>query len=240
MSAQRYMGSYTTPTWGYKIVSDRQIQFYHVLLPKVKPQTLLRSIPHAKDIKHHKDGSITISLTSDAYPTIAVEKVISFFEQKTNDLLETPNYYYDLAVRTRRSLAQWALAFQGCLALILAHNRDLKKFLKADWEFINSQVGGLYLSPYTLFLYRDHPKIIHPVSAQNSNERKIIEQEVARLVRQMVKKIQEAQPGLTGLALLSLLEDKTRLKAGKICEIINNKSFGVKNPIYSPFFSVQV
>lgn len=234
------MGSYTTPTWGYKIVSDRQIQFYHVLLPKIKTQTLLRFIPHAQDIKHHKDGSITILLTSDAYPTIAIEKVISFFDQKTNDLLETPNYNYDVPVRTRRSLAQWSLAFQGCLALMLVHNREIKKNITGDWEFINSLSGGLYLPPYTLFLYQDHPKIIHPVSAQNSNQRKKIEQETARLVRQMVKKMREAQPGLTGLALLCLLEDKTRLKAGKICDIINNKSFGVKNPIYSPFFSEQM
>lgn len=240
MSAQRYMGSYTTPTWGYKIVSDRQIQFYHVLLSKVKTQTLLRSIPQAKDIKHHKDGSITIYLASDTYPTIAVESVISFFEQKSNALLETPNYYYKIPVRTRRSLAQWALSFQGCLALMLVHNKEVKKNIEVDWEFINSLSGGLYLPPYTLFLYQGHPKIIHPVSAQNSNQRKIIERETARLVRQMVKKMREAQPGLTGLALLSLLEDKTRLKAGKICEIINNKSFGVKNPIYSPFFSEQL
>lgn len=234
------MGSYTTPTWGYKIVSDRQIQFYHVLLPKIKTQALLRFIPHAKDIKHHKDGSITISLTNNAYPTIAVESVISFFEQKTNALLETPNYYYDVLLRTRRLLAQWALSFHGCLALMLVYNKEIKKIVTADWEFINSLCGGLYLPPYTLFLYQDRPKIIHPVSAQNSNERKIIEQETARLVRQMVKKVHEAQPGLTGLALLSLPEDKTRLKAGKICEIINNKSFGVKNPIYSPFFSEQI
>lgn len=240
MPAQRYMGSYTTPTWGYKIVSDRQIQFYHVLLPKVKTQQLLRFIPHAQDIKHHKDGSITISLTSDAYPTMAIEKVISFFDQKTNSFLETPNYYYEIPVRIRRSLTQWSLAFQGCLALMLVHNKEIKKNITGDWEFINSLSGGLYLPPYALFLYQDHPKIIHPVSAQNSNERKIIEQETARLVRQMVKKVREAQPGLTGLALLSLLEDKTRLKAGKICEIINNKSFGVKNPIFSPFFSEQL
>ncbi|MBI2190162.1 MAG: hypothetical protein HYY87_03565 [Candidatus Levybacteria bacterium] len=234
------MGSYTTPTWGYKIVSDRQIQFYHVLLPKVKTQTLKRSIPYAQDIKNHKDGSITISLTADSYPTIAIEKVISFFEQKTNSLLETPDYYYKVPLRIKRLLTQWALTFQGCLALMLIHSKKIKKLIKNDFEFINSQCGGLYLAPYTLFLYQDRPKIIHPISAQNSNERKKIEQETARLVRGMIKKMREAQPGLTGLALLSMLEDKTRLKAGKICQIINGKSFGVVNPIYSPFFSEQI
>lgn len=53
----------------------------------------------------------------------------------------------------------------------------------------------------------------------------------------MLKNISEAQPGLEGLALMSLVEQKTKLSQKEIRTIINEKSFGIKSPLYCTFFT---
>lgn len=231
------MKSFSTPTWGYKILSENQINFYHVLLPKVNVEAISRLLPSINHIQRRDDGSITLSLQEPHQLLTVVDSLRDFFAQKEQGFLDTPIYHYKIPRSTRQLLQGWGLSFEGCLAILLMHNPKIKSYFDANWQFINSQVGGLFISPYTIHLNIDHPKVLHPITVQNYEERKTIEQTIARTIRNMIKNITEAQPNLEGLALLSLVEEKTKLSQKEIRRIINEKSFGVKTPIYCPFFT---
>ncbi len=230
------MVGYSTPAYGYKIIGKRAINFYHCLLPKIRVQTISHTIPAIENIKQQSDGSITIYIEKNASFPQVINKLLEFFDQKGDHFLDTPNSYYKITPLRRQSLLSWAFAFEGCLALLLMNDKATKSVLK-DWQFINSHVGGLYLEPYTIFLYESYPKIIHPITIQNYENRKIIEQKVAYYIRRMIGRIEDAQPGLEGLALLSLVETKTNLSAKDIQRVINDKSFAIKTPNNSPFFN---
>lgn len=232
-----FMQSYTTPTWGYKQISNTQINFFHVLLPRVSYKTLAKNIPFIQHIQSEQDGSVIISFADSSQVVPIIEQITNFFEKKAIDYLDTPNFYYKVSSQRRQSLLQWAFAFKGCLALLLIYDKKVKQLVKPSWQFINSSIGGLCLEPYTLFLYENYPKIIHPVTLQNYENRKIIEQKASYYIRRMLSRIEDAQPGLEGLALLSLVETKTNLSAKEIQKIINGASFGIKTPKYSPFFN---
>lgn len=233
------MSSYTTSTWGYKILSDNKINFYHVLLPKIDLSSLT-TLPSIHAIKQQKDGSITISVNSSASSLNTVDEIVQFFSKKEQNFLDTPNYYYKVDTKTRQSLLTWGLAFQGCLALLLQFDSKIQEVLPditfGNWQFINAATGGLYLEPYTVLLYESYPKVIHPVSVANYEARNCIEQTISSYIRKMLKHMQEAQPGLEGLALISMVEEKTKLSQKEITKIINDKSFGIKTPTFSPFF----
>ena len=231
------MNTYSTPTWGYKIVSDHQINFYHILLPKIDIQNLSQKIPYIQNISSQKDGSINISIKSAINPQSIVDAVAHFFTKKEQGFLETPIFHYKVEEGLRQTLLPWALSFQGCLALLLLTHPTTAKIIDPNWQYINAPTGGLYLSPFTLFLYTDHPKIIHPVGVGNFQSRKDIEQGTSLLIRKMIKIMTQAQPGHEGLALLSLVQDAAKLSSKEICRIINDKSFGIKQPIHSPFFT---
>lgn len=231
------MSSYSTPTWGYKIVSENKINFYHVLLPKVNLTKLYSYIPGVQSIRKQKDGSITITIRPSAFSLNIVDKIVSFFVREEQEFVETPIFSYEVPTRLRKELIPWALSFEGCLAVLLAHDPDIAALINTNWQFINANTGGLFLEPFTLFLYADHPKIIHPITVGNYEARKTIEQKTAHIIRKILKNMQEAQPGLEGLALLSLVEDKTKLSQKEITAIINEKSFGVKTPSLCTFFT---
>lgn len=218
------------------MIADDIINFYHILLPKIPLDTLKNSLPYAEHIKQQEDGSITITVSSSASSSVVVQSIISFFDQKSLEFLETPKYYYKVDHNVRQSLLGWELAFEGCLAVLLFSDEKLKPFLDNSWELINSTAGGIFLSPYTLFLYEDHPKIIHPVTVRGYDARKAIEHTTSLFIRRMVSRISEAQPGLEGIAILSMVEEKTGLSAKEISTKINNKVANIKNPVLSPFF----
>lgn len=133
-------------------------------------------MPGALFIKQQKDGSITIVLNPQTPSLLVVDKIVSFFKEKEQEYIETPKYSFKVEPRIRAELMQWALAFEGCLALLLASDPGVKELINPTWQFINSKTGGLYLEPFTLFLYEDHPKIIHPITVANYDARKTIEQ----------------------------------------------------------------
>lgn len=234
---QAGMQSYTTPTWGYKQISSTQINFYHILLPRVSVQTLARHIPFIQGIESRQDKSIVIAFSDSSKVVSIIQELNDFFDKKAFLFLDTPSYYYKIALQKRQSLLEWAFAFEGCLALLLIHDKKIKQLVKPSWQFINSPIGGLWLEPYTLFLYANYPKIIHPVTLQNYENRKTVEQKTSYYIRRMIGRIEDAQPGLEGLALLSLVETKTNLSAKEIQKIVNDASFGIKTPKYSPFFN---
>ncbi len=230
------MGSYSTNIWGYKLISDTQINFYHVLLPKVKLNSLSSYLP-GTTIEKHTDGSITISLSTPANPSIIVQKILAFFNAKSLNYLDTTNYYYKVDSSTRQLLKSWALSFEGCLALMLANDKDIKKHIDGNWQFTNAEVGGLFIAPFTLSLNYDHAKIIHPITTKNYEIRKLIEQKTAFFIRKMIKEITTAHPGFAGQAMLGTVEAKTGISSKEICKMINDLSFGIKNPDSCPFFN---
>lgn len=231
------MNTYSNSMYGYKIISDNLINFYHILLPKISIETLQMCFPHVSSVKRQQDGSITIQVAPYSSSHIIVEELISYFNKKSLEFLETPKYYYKVDYNIRQSLKSWSLAFTGCLGLLLTHNPKITLQAEKKWHYINSRVGGLFLPPFTLFLYEDYPKVIHPVIPQNYDQRKTIEYITAHIVRSMITRVKEAQPGLEGIALLSFVETKTKLPPKEIRKIINEKSFTVQTPTYSPFFA---
>lgn len=227
----------TTQTWGYKIRSDHHISFYHVLLSSIPPQLLADAVSEISSVQKEADGSVTIYFDAHEHIEEVLRKILSFFNQKSIEFFDTPKMYYKIPPMLRQSLLSWGLAFEGCLALLLLANEHTSLYFNGKWNYLNAKTGGLYLSPYTLLLYKDHPKIVHPVSVTNYIARKTIEQKTAHAIRNISRRMGEAQKGLEGLALLSLVEEKTTLSPKKICSIIHEKSFQITAPVYSPFFA---
>lgn len=230
------MQGYTTDTWGYKFLSDTSLSFYHVLLAQVSLKELYHSLPNLQYITPRDDGSIFLRLEPFSDHQSVLSALHDFFEKKAKEHLDTPKAYYKIPPIMRQSLLSWSLAFEGCLALLLLADNNTRPFLRGNWDYINSRSGGLYLAPYTVLLYDEYPKIVHPVTVQNYTVRKTIEQTVASSIRKIVKRISEAQEGMEGLALLSLVEEKTDMTSKQISSIIDQKSTGIKAPFYSLFF----
>lgn len=228
---------YTTQTWGYKILSPRHISFYHLLLHRIPPQMLSEQIAEITMIEKQTDGSILIHLSLEEKAEEVVKKLLTFFNDASCRFFDTPRYYYKIPPNVRQSLLSWALAFEGCLALLLLSDKATSPFFTNQWEYVNASTGGIYLRPFTLLLYEDYPKIVHPITLGNFTARKRIEQTAAVLIRKMFRRITQAQKGLEGIALLSMVKEKTHLSQTSITKIINDKSFQVKAPHYSPFFT---
>lgn len=233
------MSTYTTPRWGFKILTENSINFYHVLLPKIHLNSLHNILPQARSIQKQKDGSITISVPSSENPSRVVREIVSYLKEKEKDFLSSPDFYYKMGNSTRQSLRAWALSFEGCLGILLTSDKAIQPLLEnATWQFINSKVGGLYLAPFTLFLYEDHPKIIHPITIQNEAAREEIERITAQYIKSMVKRVEQAQNGFEGLALISYVEEKTGLTQEQIADHIHEKTAHVETPHYSPLFAL--
>ncbi len=228
------MDRHSTMTFGYKILSDNKINFYHVLLPKVSLESLSQVLG---EVQKQSDGTITVTVPQSSRSPDVIEQLVSFFEKKSQDFLDTPKQYYKIDDGIRQTLKSWALSFQGCIALLLAHYQQTKPLIGSNWQFINSQTGGLFLSPYTIFFYENYSKIIHPISIQSYDARKTIEGATAMFIKRVIKRTSDAQPGLEGVALLSLVEEQTLLSPKKITSIINDKSFGIQTPACSPLFT---
>jgi hypothetical protein len=228
---------HTTQTWGYQIHSLQEFTFYHILLEYIPVSLLYEHIPQILSIQTQTDGSITIKISEKAHTEDVIKKLETFFHQKSLDFFETPTLQYKIPITMRQPLLSWALSFEGCLAMLLLADKKIAPFFHGQWEYINASTGGLYLEPFTLLLYEDHPKIVHPITLQNFKARKAIEQTTVRVIRKMFQRISQAQKGLEGIALLSLVEEKTFTSRLSITKTINDKSFYVKAPLYSPFFS---
>ena len=89
-----------------------------------------------------------------------------------------------------------------------------------------------------MLFYEDYPRVISPVKHANVNARTAIEKRAAFIIRKIIRRIEEAQKGFEGQALISLVESATGLKANEISEMIYKKSFGVKDPKFAPLFRV--
>lgn len=234
-----YMQGYSTTTWGYKILSDKTINFYHVLLPKIQLTSLQKKVNHLQDIRLHTDGSITLTVTFSSYTSYVVQQLVSVIEEDASPLLETPIYYYKITNSQRQLLSKWPIAFLGCLAILLSHDKHVGLLVRRGWELIDSYIGGLYLPPFTMLLYTNYPRIIHPISYKNIDARDIIEQTTSSLVEKIANRAEEAQKEYEGLAMLSLVEEKTGLSPKVVARLIDEKTLNLKNPKFLPIFTLQ-
>lgn len=232
------MKNQISPNWSYKAISDTVINLYHVALNRVSIEELIKYVPEAEYVKKQNDGSVVI-LLSRPYTPETIDKILSVLNSSASKFLDTPNHHYEVDPNIQNILKQWFLAFQGCLGLLLATDTEIKPYLNSQWQFINAHTGGIFFSPFTLFLYNDHPKIIHPITVRNYDARAAIEYIAAVTIRTMLKRLKEAQPGFEGLALLSMVEDKTNLTQKEIIKIINDKSYRIVNPKLSPFLETD-
>jgi len=228
---------YTTQTWGYRIVSPSKLSFYHVLLSSIPHLLLMEKTPEIMRVEKESDGSIRIELQKEVHIEHVIKKILAFFEAKSIEFFDTPRYYYKIPENLRQSLLSWSLAFEGCLALMLLEDTHTSTYFSGKWKYINAKTGGLYMSPFTVLLHTDYAKIVHPVTLGNYSARKDIEQTTANLIRKIFRRMEQAQKGLEGIALLSMVEEKTQLNQKSITEIINQKSFQISVPSHSSFFT---
>lgn len=227
----------TTSSWGYKVLEGNRVNFYHVLLSQLSFSLVYTILPKDYTIRKEQDGSITVFLNPYDNPEELIKKLVGFFTEKSYDFLQTPKYRYNIPFSSRKTLISWAHALQGCLALLLLADKETEQYFHDTWEFINVSTGGLFLAPFTVFLYKEFPKITHPIAMHNYQARKTIEQKSSFYIRKMIKRIEEAQQGLEGIALLSLIEEKTNFSKDQVAALIYKKSLGVQLPRFSPFFS---
>ncbi len=225
----------TSPNWSCKEISDTIIHIYHVVLQKISSEELYDCLPDTEYIKKQSDGSIIV-VFKNPYTPEALDKIFTILEEKASHFLKVSNNYYNTDKNIIEKIKPWFLSFQGCLALQLFYHPDVKKYISSDWQLVNSLTGGIYLRPFMLFLYNNHPKIIHPVKYQNYDARETIEHTGASIIRTMLRRVKEAQPGFEGVAFLSLTKDNTHLTQEDIVKIINDKTHGMITPRYSPFF----
>lgn len=228
----------STTSWGYKVISANKLNFYHISLPNISISQILKIVPIAREVSLEKDGTITITVVKTQDMSRILLTIIPFLNKKLREELYSTKYLYKMKDKTRKILGNWALAFEGCLALLLVNDETVKKYIDETWEFVNSTAGGLYLSPFTLLFYKDYPRVIQPVKYINKEARQAIEKRASFIVRKIVKRIEESQKGYEGLALVSLVENATGLKSAEISEIIYGKSFGVKTPKFSSLFTL--
>ncbi|MBI4079504.1 MAG: hypothetical protein HY429_04390 [Candidatus Levybacteria bacterium] len=227
---------YSTDTWGYTILSNTSVNFYHVLLPKVNAEELSQSLSGVLEIIRNIDGSITVTFSSGSSLPFGLKDLISyFFEQEK--LLDAVTYTYEISPQTRVMLKSWFVAMEGCLAILLTHESEFASIFQEEWEIINSNIGGLFISPYTIFLYENYSRVIHPVTSRNFDTRRAIEQKTAKFVRGIVRRMEAAQPGMEGVAMVSYVVEKTGATESAITDLIHQKCIGIKTPEYAPFFT---
>lgn len=230
------MITYKTQTWGYKIISNRLLNFYHVDLKKIEPAKLYKYLPQVQRITAQKDGSITITFSSGYSLPFGLQKIISLFNKQSLQPLDCPDYHYKVPVNVKLVLKGWFLSFEACLLLLLSHDDQVNAYVDTEWELIDSPVGGLYAAPYTLFLYADHPKVIQPITAESYDTRDIIEQKAALFIRSLIGRIMDAQPGFEGQAMVSYVEEKLGLSKEDVSEKINALCKDVQVPLHASFF----
>lgn len=222
----------TGANWGLKPLTKDCVIFYHTFLWKYKDQIKYYLSP-GYSLKENADGSITVFAKYPLIKTITQE-MITFFNQIDKNISETPNYYYSVPNAVKPILKGLPLAFEGCIAIVLMSDIKNSSWIRPDWQFINSTIGGLFIDPFALLFYKDYLKVIHPINSSNFYIRDKIERTASAAVRKILERVSEAQPGYEGLAMLSYVEEKTNMMRTDIANLINEKSNQIQNPKYFP------
>lgn len=227
------MENFSQANWGFKQLTKTRVTFYHPLLYKYTHQLIPYLSPGFK-LKENEDGSITIIVASPFRAKTVIQEMVAFFNKLDTQSFETSHHGYRIPSKVKPVLKGMPLAFEGCVAIILMSDVQNSTWMSDKWQFINSGIGGLFIDPFTLLFYTDYVKVIHPVTSQNYYMRDRIERIAATAVGKIMQWVEEAQPGYEGLAMLSYVEEKTRISRKKIVEIINQKANQVQDPKYFP------
>ena len=229
------MYKYTTNPWGYKIVSDNAISFYHSVLPKIELTKVHTILPHAQKIVKQQDGGMFVSFPFPVYPGVVAKKLLTTLEEEAGLYMETKPSRYAIDEALRDTIKPFFLAFQGCIALLLVNDFTLAVY-KKEWSFSNTQTGEVYIGIYSLRLYKEFSKIVNPITPETYDTRTLLEQTITGHIRSLCKRIQQAQPEYEGIAMLSYVEEKTMLQQKEINKRIDTRCFDIIYPSKSPFF----
>ncbi len=213
-----------TNTWAYRILSKKQVNFYHVLLEKVTGEEILDNLSYGSKVKIERDGSMTVTLSEEGRMQRTVAELKLFFQDVESDNTETPRAPYSFSQRNIDEVREWNFSILGSLALILLNDPILKKVMTGKWEFINSSICSLFVEPYTFVFTKEYVKIVHPVRPQNYEIREHAEHVAAASFSKIVKRLKEAYPGFEGMAIMSFTQEKTGFSAQYITKQITERS----------------
>lgn len=227
------MADFSTNNWGYTLKSPNCVNIYHVCLSTVPIKQVIYYLPHAKEVIKEKDQSISVYFPPDQNSEVILNEVKEFFKVIEKQYLDTPHSYFTIEGQVIDQLRQWAISFEGCIALILLNHPETRNYFQKDWEFIEVTCG-LFIKPFTLMFNDNYVKIIHPIRVTNYVTRLKIESFIAEIVRKLIKRVKDAQPGYEGLALSSFVKEKTNLKDNEIEVYINKKAKNINqiNPSF--------
>lgn len=183
-----------------------------------------------------QDKSIVITTETPIELEILIKDLENILENFEMLFAQTENYTYKVSLKNKIFLRDWFLSVEGAIALIVLCLSSSLRMKPYDFELINSNVGGIYIHPFTILFHADHAKIIHPIQVSNFFLREQIERIIATSMKGILQRVGEAQEGYEGLALLSYVEEKTKLSPAFIARIINEKTRKVITPKYSPMF----
>lgn len=229
------MDHYSNTTWGYKLLDKTRLNFYHVLLPRIDALALTHVL-HNDFFFMEKDKSLTVLLSDKTSAKEAIEKLLSFFSAKEQDFTVTPAHIVRAENNVRMLLKGWSLAFFGCIAMLLVSDDTVSKNIHKNWEFINAKTGGLYLHPFTMIFEEHGPRILHPATMQNYDSRLRIEAAACSYMQKIITRIEDAQQGFEGVAVISPVKEQTGMRTHEIAHLLNKKAFGVQNPDHCLFF----
>lgn len=237
------MDTKITREWGYRVLTPKAINFYHILLPQLGVSFLKRRMNYFSEIELLEDKSVVITAQTPLDRELLTKELESLLTTMDSQFAQTPNFSYRIYPMHRNFLRNWFLALEGALALIIINQCEALRLKPYDFELINSQVGGIYLPagrqglhPFTILFYEDHAKVIHPVRVNNYFQREQIERVISISMRGILQRVGESRSGFEGLAISSYVEEKTKLPRELIVKIVNEKSSQVRAPKYSPLF----
>ena len=222
--------------WGYRILTPTSLNFYHILLPQIGLKFLTKNLNNFKEIEFKEDKSVVITAETPMDLQILIQELESLLKNMETQFAQTDDFSYRIYPMHRKFLKDWLLSIESSIALIVISQCSALRLNPYDFELINSQVGGIYLHPFTVLFYEDHAKVIHPIRVNNFFLREHIERTISISMRGILQRVEQAQEGLEGMALISYVEEKTKLPASLIAKIVNEKAKMVANPKYSPLF----
>ncbi len=230
------MDTKITKEWGYRILSPTTINLYHIILPQVGIRFLSKNLRNFKEIEFLEDKSALITADTPIELRLLISELENLLTNMGASFAQTEKFTYKIDPDQKEFLKNWFLSVEGGIALIVISVCEELKLSPYDFELINSAVGGIYLHPFTVLFYEDHAKVIHPVRVGNFFQRENIERAISMSMRGILQRVRQSQRGFEGLALLSYIQEKTKLAPKLIGSIINEKAQLASFPKYSPLF----
>lgn len=230
------MDTKITREWGYRVLSPTSLNFYHILLPQIGSKFITEKIKNFKEMEFKEDKSVVIHTQTPMDLQILITDMESLLLNLETQFAQTDKFTYKIYPMHKDFLKNWFLAIEGAIALIVIAQCELLKLKYYDFELINSEVGGIYLHPFTILFYENYAKVIHPIRVNNYFLREQIERTISTSMRTILQRVSDSRPGFEGLAITSYVQEKTKLPQDMITKLINEKAHSIRIPKYSPIF----